>query len=604
MTAAAIARLAGVGRAAVSNWRKRHPDFPRPAGGSPGSPLFERDAVMAWLKETGKADQLATAGQTDGGTLRADPWRQDSVLRFPGKISLADGRHAGQDAGRPLPRDLFARAVAALLPPEVAVPLNGNRDALVILDPACAGAVLLMAVADRFGDRVRLAGQEIEEEAARIAAFNLSVNSHGARFEVHAGDSFTDDQLAGYLGRAAAVVCEPPFDRPDWPAGELATDPRWEFGIPAPRDGELAWVQHCYAHLRPGGTAVVAVSRRTCVQPSGEHVRAALVRSGALRAVIALPPGLSSVPGTDVCLWVLRRPRAAPGAAWRDRRAASAARYGNAGDADAAVQMVDLTGLAAHADVPQEHAAWQRLLRDADASIARAVPRLELLDAAASLLPSRYVENRAGVSAADLALVTGRLEGLYAQVGQGLPRFPAPAGPRRLTMVTLAELERVGALTIRARDDTPRQGDVLLRTHGRMPVVATGTADDTGVAQVVEVDATRIDPHFVALFLRDDVAALPVANTLGAINREDLRRCRIPRLPLAGQRKYGAAFQRLTELEQALAKLSDLSARVIGQTIQALTTGAVAPEYDLPSAQATGLAPGQQGEHEDEEQRQ
>ena len=30
MTAAAIARLAGVGRAAVSNWRKRHPDFPQP----------------------------------------------------------------------------------------------------------------------------------------------------------------------------------------------------------------------------------------------------------------------------------------------------------------------------------------------------------------------------------------------------------------------------------------------------------------------------------------------------------------------------------------------------------------------------------------------
>ena len=30
VTAADIARLAGVGRAAVSNWRRRHPDFPRP----------------------------------------------------------------------------------------------------------------------------------------------------------------------------------------------------------------------------------------------------------------------------------------------------------------------------------------------------------------------------------------------------------------------------------------------------------------------------------------------------------------------------------------------------------------------------------------------
>ena len=100
---------------------------------------------------------------------------------------------------------------------------------------------------------------------------------------MHAGDSFLDNQLAPYLGKAAAVVCEPPFDPPQWPETELTTDPRWEFGIPAPRDGELAWVQHCYAHLRPRGVAVVAVSQRTCVQPSGEHIRAALVRSGVLR---------------------------------------------------------------------------------------------------------------------------------------------------------------------------------------------------------------------------------------------------------------------------------------------------------------------------------
>ena len=34
MTAAAIARLAGVGRAAVSNWRRRYPDFPKPVAGA------------------------------------------------------------------------------------------------------------------------------------------------------------------------------------------------------------------------------------------------------------------------------------------------------------------------------------------------------------------------------------------------------------------------------------------------------------------------------------------------------------------------------------------------------------------------------------------
>lgn len=70
ITAAAIARLAGVGRAAVSNWRRRYPEFPKPVGGSPTSPTFSRVEVVAWLKKTGKADQLATAGRTQTGTQR------------------------------------------------------------------------------------------------------------------------------------------------------------------------------------------------------------------------------------------------------------------------------------------------------------------------------------------------------------------------------------------------------------------------------------------------------------------------------------------------------------------------------------------------------
>ena len=100
MTAAAIARLAGVGRAAVSNWRRRYPEFPKPVGGSPTSPTFDRAEVEAWLKATGKADQLATAGQTDTGTQRiSEPERSITDLE---------------------PGDLLARSMAALLPRETA----------------------------------------------------------------------------------------------------------------------------------------------------------------------------------------------------------------------------------------------------------------------------------------------------------------------------------------------------------------------------------------------------------------------------------------------------------------------------------------------------
>ena len=576
ITAAAIARLAGVGRAAVSNWRKRYPEFPKLAGGSPNSPTFDRAEVLDWLKKTGKADQLATAGRTDGVTIRTgSPGTRTLETSFESMFAKAWQQLPERSVSDLQPRDLLARAMAALLPRSIASEAADLAQLPVVVDPACGGALALMAVADRFGARVRLVGQDIDERTARIAAFNLSGNSHGAPYEVHAGDSFTDNQLAGYLGRAAAVVCEPPFDRPDWPVAELTTDRRWEFGIPAPRDAELAWVQHCYAHLRPNGVAVVAVPQRNCVQPSGEHIRAALVRSGVLRAVIALPYKMGPPPANDMCLWVLRRPAGRP-----DR---------------APVRVIDLSALADLADVPLEFGAWQQLWRSDDPAVSRAVERLELLDEGTRLLPSRYLAARGAASAADLAQVTERLTEIYAAVGRGLPRFAAPKAGGRPAYVTLAELERAGALTVRARDDTPRVGDVLLRTQGRPPVVAAAVKDGDddelgqfvdvpGIAQVVEIDGTRLDSHFVALFLRSDVASLPAANTLGAINRDDLRRCRIPRLPLAEQRRYGAAFRLLSELEQALAALSDLSAKVIGQTINALTTGAVAPDHELPAA--------------------
>jgi predicted DNA-binding transcriptional regulator AlpA len=559
ITAAAIARLAGVGRAAVSNWRRRYPEFPRPVGGSPTSPTFSRADVEAWLKATGKADQLATAGRTETGTQRVTQPTGSAGDSFDASVQGIQPETPERAVADLTAGQLLARAMVSLLPRSIAdARADDDAQAPVVIDPACFQGTVLLAVADRFGDRVRLAGQEIREPAAAVAALNLRGHAHGVPYEIHVGDSLTDDQLSTYLGAAAAVVCEPPLDLPQWPSAELTTDPRWQFGIPAPRDSELAWVQHCYAHLRPRGVAIVAVSPRTCVQASGQHIRAALVRSGALRDVIALPKRMSSLPDTDAYLWVLQRPS-------------------HDGD-HGTVRLVDLSGLGDAADVPHEFAVWERMLDGNDPTISRAVPRLELLDGETNLLPSRYVTASPAASADDLAGVTRRLQSLYARIGQGLPRFAAAPAAARHSYVTFAELERVGALTIRSRDATPLSGDVLVRTLGRPPMVATGAdAEDAGIAQVVEIDDARLDAHFVAAFLRVDAAAHPVANTLGALSRDDLRRCRIPRMPLAEQRQYGSAFRCLAELRDALAALAKVSATVIDQTLHGLTAGVLAP---------------------------
>lgn len=54
---AEVARMAGVSRAAVVNWRRRHPDFPEALTGTEGvHPLFDRSEVAAWLLAHGKIE--------------------------------------------------------------------------------------------------------------------------------------------------------------------------------------------------------------------------------------------------------------------------------------------------------------------------------------------------------------------------------------------------------------------------------------------------------------------------------------------------------------------------------------------------------------------
>ncbi|MFG2235991.1 hypothetical protein ACGFNX_39385 [Streptomyces sp. NPDC048723] len=49
-----VGRIAGVGRAAAANWRRRHPDFPALVGGTEMRPEFDRAEVVSWLLAHGK----------------------------------------------------------------------------------------------------------------------------------------------------------------------------------------------------------------------------------------------------------------------------------------------------------------------------------------------------------------------------------------------------------------------------------------------------------------------------------------------------------------------------------------------------------------------
>ncbi|HMA45944.1 MAG TPA: N-6 DNA methylase [Frankiaceae bacterium] len=117
VTAAEISRLVGVTRATVSNWRRRHADFPTPSGGSGGSPAYDLDAVRAWLAVRGQipasspADELRVA-------LRACPGGSTVPHRLLPLVLAADRLGEPELAAlAELPEPRLARRAQGLVHP-------------------------------------------------------------------------------------------------------------------------------------------------------------------------------------------------------------------------------------------------------------------------------------------------------------------------------------------------------------------------------------------------------------------------------------------------------------------------------------------------------
>ncbi|MGI5451422.1 hypothetical protein ACQEVM_37820 [Streptomyces sp. CA-243310] len=70
VTSADVARIAGVGRATVTAWRRRHDHFPGLAGGTTTTPAFDRGAVGAWLLDHDKITIPAPMAPAARLTLR------------------------------------------------------------------------------------------------------------------------------------------------------------------------------------------------------------------------------------------------------------------------------------------------------------------------------------------------------------------------------------------------------------------------------------------------------------------------------------------------------------------------------------------------------
>lgn len=696
VTAAEISRLAGVTRATVSNWRRRHPDFPAPSGGTDSSPLYDLEVVRGWLAARGhgaaasSAEELRSALRLapGGSATRLLPFvlvaarnakddpvdpaalpdadlaahARKSVAALGGTVPASDGvtyaaadagllrslLHCVRDEGGQSALDVLAEreledsaATGAYRTPVRLADLMARLAAPAgkpypeqVLDPAC-GSGSLLAAAARLG-ATHLYGQDVLPVQAQRSAVRLLLTAPDAEVAVRSGDSLRADAFPDLA--VDAVLCNPPYADRDWGHDELAYDPRWAYGVPPRAESELAWNQHVLSHLGSGGHAVMVLPPATAARPSGRRVRAELLRAGALRAVIALPPGASAPLHIGLHLWVLQRPE--PGGPARTRVLfVDTADADQRGPGDRSV----LTGNAARAsfdwDVLTSEVLrhWRAFQADpeqfaGEPGSARTVPVIELLDDLTDVTPARHVRLTPG--AVDPREVAHRAGDLHRGLTEGISAFAADAAAvsgwasagqdsRTWRTVTVADLARGHALTVHrtaragrdsgaTSDHTGRavltgrdvatgsrasgtaddgtlvnavvveEGDVLLPAIGGRQVTArVADTQDAGVllgphVHLFRPDPERLDSWFLAGFLaaKDNVSSASVGSTAVQIQAQRLR---LPLLPLADQRCYGEAFRRLHELSAATRRAADLAERTTDLLTTGLTSGALLP---------------------------
>ncbi|GHH95058.1 N-6 DNA methylase [Streptomyces capillispiralis] len=600
VTAAEISRIAGVTRATVSNWRRRHEDFPAPAGGTDSSPLYDLETVRTWLASRGHAsaatpsEELRTmlrlraqsggSGTSEGLLLVVLAAASHSAEELTAATRLPDtevvdrAQRDAESAADAVPatgpvrfdtadaavlRALYAcvrdeggqAALGVLAERELEdsaasgayrtpAPLADLLAGLIpgspsrVLDPACGSGTLLAAAARR-GAR-ELCGQDALPVQALRSAVSLTLTEPEASVTVRAADSLRADAFPGLV--ADAVLCNPPYGVRDWGHDELAYDPRWAYGVPARAESELAWVQHALAHLAPGGYAALLLPPATAGRASGRRVRAELVRSGALRAVIALPAGASVPLHVGLQVWVLQRPE--PGGPERksvlfvdtaaDGPAGPPAGFGGTtppartrGTARSA--SVDWPGVTARA-----LGAWRAFMENPDAfegepGVAHAVGVVDLLDDVVDLTPARLVRaSRAEVDPAELSARVDATRGDLVKAAKSLARAAghedwsaAGASAREWRTATASDLSRGGALTLlRTVPDSVRtRAHAAGGEEGRPETRAVITGSDIATGSGPTGEPTGLYDGTAPVIAVGDVLVRAIANEGGPMAR-------------------------------------------------------------------------------------
>lgn len=184
-----------------------------------------------------------------------------------------------------------------------------------VYDPCCGSGGMFVQcskfVKEHRGnvDDIAIFGQESNPGTWKMAKMNLAIRGLEGNLGEKNGDSFTEDMHKSL--RADFILANPPYNLKEYWKPSLEGDARWVFGKPDEKNANYAWLELMYAKLSPKGKAAILMPNGATTSgkegSSDYKVRKAMLESGKVEAIIALPNKLFSNVSISVQCWILNK---------------------------------------------------------------------------------------------------------------------------------------------------------------------------------------------------------------------------------------------------------------------------------------------------------
>ena len=198
---------------------------------------------------------------------------------FLGKFAMAEGQRGGE---------FYTPTSLVKLIVEIIEPYSGR-----IFDPASGSAGMFVQSAE-FVRRhqknpstdISIYGQEMVAETVRLGKMNLAV--HGLSGDISQGNSYYEDAHDS-VGTFDFLMANPPFNVNGVDKDRISDDPRFQFGMPRPDNGNYVWMQIFWSALNDSGRAgFVMANSASDARQSEQEIRKQMVDDGSVDVMVAI----------------------------------------------------------------------------------------------------------------------------------------------------------------------------------------------------------------------------------------------------------------------------------------------------------------------------